>query len=117
MHMRIDQPGKQHQVAEVVHDRCARCGSGLAHRLDASFFDDHRCRRAVQTERSALFLADGGCTLPFGAWCTSGTDGALSLVAALGMEDGSVARAVATGTDPESVAAAAWSELCHGVHA
>lgn len=79
--------------------------------------DDHRCRRAVQTERSALFLADGGCTLPFGAWCTSGTDGALSLVAALGMEDGSVARAVATGTDPESVAAAAWSELCHGVHA
>jgi len=76
--------------------------------------DDRTTRRALQTERAALFLADGGCTLPFGAWCTVCRDGSLTLIAALGMDDGSVARTVATGTDPIAVAAAAWNELADG---
>ena len=44
VHMRIHQAGQQHQVAELVQQGCARYVSGLAHSLDASLFDDHRCR-------------------------------------------------------------------------
>jgi hydroxymethylbilane synthase len=79
--------------------------------------DDPSCRRAIQTERAALYLAEGGCTLPFGAWCRVATDGTLTLVAALGLEDGTVIRAIATGTDPQSVAASAWAELSREVPA
>jgi hydroxymethylbilane synthase len=79
--------------------------------------DDRACRRALLTERTALFLAEGGCTLPFGAWCRVANDGGLTLTAALGLDDGTIARAVAVGTDPASVADAAWAGLSRGVHA
>jgi hydroxymethylbilane synthase len=79
--------------------------------------DDRACRRALLTERTALFLAEGGCTLPFGAWCRVSNDGGLTLTAALGLDDGTIARAVAVGTDPGSVADAAWTGLARGVHA
>jgi porphobilinogen deaminase len=74
------------------------------------------CHRPL-AERAALFLAEGGCTLPSGAWCTVATDDTLTLTAVLGLEDGSIARTVATGTDPQSVAGVAWGELSRGVHA
>ncbi len=73
--------------------------------------DDASCRRTVATERAALFLAEGGCTLPFGAWCTATADGRLSLVAALGTRDGVVVRSAAEGTDPWAVAAEAWERI------
>jgi hydroxymethylbilane synthase len=76
--------------------------------------DDPSCRRAVQTERAALYLADGGCTLPFGAWC-SVTNDTLTLSVALGLEDGTVMRSAATGTDPHAVANAAWAGVSRGV--
>jgi hydroxymethylbilane synthase len=79
--------------------------------------DDQDGRRALEAERAALALAEGGCTLPFGAWCAVASDRTLTLTAALGRDDGSVARAVATGTDPRGVAGVAWSELSRGVHA
>jgi hydroxymethylbilane synthase len=91
--------------------------SEAAVRAAVELLDDASCRRAIQAERAALFLAEGGCTLPFGAWCTVAPDGALTLTAALGLDDGSIARTVATGTDPQSVAAAAWGDVSRGVHA
>ena len=91
--------------------------SDLAIRAAIAPLDDQSCRRAIQSERAALYLAEGGCTLPFGAWCSVASDGTLTLVAALGLEDGSVARSVAVGEDPQAVASAAWDELSRGVHA
>ena len=79
--------------------------------------DDIRCRRAVNTERAALYLADGGCTLPFGAWCQVASDGMLKLTAALGLDDGTVVRAFASGMDPLSVATAAWTGISQGAPA
>lgn len=73
--------------------------------------DDAMCRWTLRAERGALALADGGCTLPFGAWCTSDATGALTLTAALGLDDGTVARSAATGNSPEAVAAEAWCAL------
>lgn len=73
--------------------------------------DDATCRRTLQAERGALALAEGGCTLPFGAWCTADATGLLTLTAALGLDDGTVARSTATGVDPEAVAADGWRAL------
>ncbi len=80
-------------------------------RTAVAAIDDEQCRLALSAEREALRLADGGCTLPFGAWCTSAPDGTLNLTAALGLEDGSVARASAAGSDPAAVASDAWCAL------
>ena len=91
--------------------------SDVAVRAAVAPLDDRSCRRAIQAERAALYLAEGGCTLPFGAWCSVASDGTLTLVAALGLEDGSVARSVAVGEDPQAVASVAWDELSRGVHA
>ena len=86
-------------------------------RAAVAALDDVACRRPLTAERTALFLAEGGCTLPFGAWCAASADGALTLTTALGLEDGSVARSVVTGTDPELMAAIAWNDVSRGVHA
>lgn len=89
----------------------------VAARAAVGALDEPACRRAVQAERAALHLADGGCTLPFGAWCSVAASGVLTLTTALGLEDGSVARCVADGTDPQAVAAAAWGGLSREVRA
>ena len=89
----------------------------MAARKAVGALDDLDCRRSIQTERAALHLADGGCTLPFGAWCTTAENGMLTLIAALGLEDGTIARSAATGTEPQAVAAAAWHELSGEVRA
>ena len=93
------------QVRE--NDRAARAA--------VASLDEPACRRAVQAERAALHLAEGGCTLPFGAWCSVAANGVLTLAAALGLEDGSIARATTDGTDPQAVAAAAWDGLSREV--
>jgi hydroxymethylbilane synthase len=76
----------------------------------AGAINDARTARALCAEREALRLAEGGCSLPFGAWC-SGVDGQLRLIVALGLADGSIAHGVKTGTDPDDVARAAWDDL------
>lgn len=72
---------------------------------------DRRSGRALHAERRILARAEGGCTLPFGAWCEVFPDGELQLHASLGREDGSVAHVVRAGRDPEGLADAAWAEL------
>ena len=67
--------------------------------------------RTLRAERAALALAEGGCTLPFGAWCEVSPDSSLRLRAVLGLDDGTVLRAQADGDEPEWVAASVWSEL------
>jgi hydroxymethylbilane synthase len=86
--------------------------------LDAArAIDDPRSARTLRAERGLLALAEAGCSLPFGAWCEITGDDALVLYAVLGLADGSLARAVVSGTDPEAIAAAAWAELSAAVPA
>lgn len=73
--------------------------------------DDQATGRALRAERTALALAEGGCTLPFGAWCEAHADDSLSLRAVLGREDGTLARAQSAGRDPLAIAAAVWRDL------
>jgi len=79
--------------------------------------DDKRIAPALRTERAALALAEGGCSLPFGAWCEAQPGGTLRLVAALGLGDGTIARANATGYDPVVLAEAVWRDLSCEVRA
>jgi len=73
--------------------------------------DDAMCRRTLRAERSVLALAEAGCSLPFGAWCTSDDAGMLTLITVLGRDDAVVARSTATGDEPDVVAAEAWRAL------
>ena len=73
--------------------------------------DDAMCRRTLRAERTVLALAEGGCTLPFGAWCTADDAGMLTLLTVLGRDDAVVARSTATGDEPDAVAAEAWHAL------
>ena len=79
--------------------------------------DDPRTARTLRAERGLLELAEAGCSLPFGAWCEAGARDALVLHTVLGRADGTLARAVARGDDPDAVAAAAWAELTSAVPA
>ncbi len=79
--------------------------------------DDARTARALRAERSALALAEGGCTLPFGAWCEAQPGGMLRLIAVLGLGDGTIARADVTGHDSDALAEAAWRNISSEVRA
>ncbi|MGH7584031.1 MAG: hydroxymethylbilane synthase [Gemmatimonadales bacterium] len=76
--------------------------------------DDARIAATIHAERTILGLAEAGCTLPFGAWCRDDA-GTLHLFAVLGDEHGDIARAEATGAEPEAVASNAWQQLSHAV--
>ena len=84
---------------------------GSAVRDAVAAIDDARTARTLRAERAALAFADGGCTLPFGAWCETLPTGALRLIVALGRSDGTVTRAEVTGDDPDAVAEAAWHDV------
>lgn len=90
-----------------AHDTAVR---GIVAQLD-----DPSVRLTVSAERIALALADGGCTLPFGAWCTQSPDGVLTLLTALGHEDGTVSRGRSVGRDPVRIAADGWSAVSAGI--
>lgn len=79
--------------------------------------DDPSLAPVLRAERKALALADGGCSLPFGAWCEPQPNGKLRLVAILGQGDGAIARADVTGDDPDALAEAAWRDLVGAVQA
>ncbi|MFN8574171.1 MAG: hydroxymethylbilane synthase [Gemmatimonadaceae bacterium] len=77
--------------------------------------DDPVAARTLQAERAALGLAEGGCTLPFGAWCEAFTDGTLTLHVVLGLEDGTLVRAKRHGSDPALLARETWHELSSAI--
>lgn len=100
----VPAPSQGAIALQVRTDAHAVCGVVAA-------LDDQAAARALRAERAALALAEGGCTLPFGAWCEAWPDGSLTLRVVLGQEDGTLARAQSTGNDPEAVARAAWRDL------
>jgi len=77
--------------------------------------DDTTSARALLAERTALALAEGGCSLPFGAWCRGAPGGTLHLTVALGRNDETIARAEFAGDDPEALASAAWRAIASEV--
>jgi hydroxymethylbilane synthase len=78
--------------------------------------NDDLTTNALRAERALLGLAEAGCVLPFGAWCDTSEE-RLHLYTVLGQENGAIARCDTTGTDPEVMAAKAWTELSSGVPA
>jgi hydroxymethylbilane synthase len=73
--------------------------------------NDPLAANVLRAERHALALVEGGCTLPFGAYCEAESGGSLRLHALLATDDGAVTRTVAVGDDPEAVAVRAMADL------
>lgn len=76
-------------------------------------FNHPESERAVGAERVLQHRVEGGCSLPFGAWCRGGKGRRLELIAMLGT-DGGPLRVRAQGTDPEALAETVWQELRGG---
>ncbi|HVS04296.1 MAG TPA: hydroxymethylbilane synthase [Thermoanaerobaculia bacterium] len=67
---------------------------------------------ATRAERAVVAAFGADCTLPLAAWAEAADDGAIRLAALLATPDGRrVARAAATGRDPEAVAGECTAEL------
>ena len=64
----------------------------------------------VRAERELLRLVDGGCDLPFGAWCRRLEGGDLELVSVI-ESDGLLVRQSGRGENPEELAARLWARL------
>ena len=75
-----------------------------------SALHDRRAGRAVSAERELLARVQGGCELPFGAWCRCLSNGALEMVAALEI-DGQIVTVSGQGTEPDELAANLWEGL------
>jgi len=71
---------------------------------------DVAAAQPVRVERQLLRLVDGGCSLPFGAWCRVLEDGDLELVAAL-ETDNEVLRVGQRGSDADLLAEEIWRRL------
>jgi hydroxymethylbilane synthase len=69
--------------------------------------------RPVEAERRLLYLIQGGCEVPFGAWCRPLDGGRLELIAAIEWEDG-MHRTRQTGESPRELADRAWEALQAG---
>lgn len=65
---------------------------------------------AVRAERELLRLVDGGCSLPFGAWCRRLDGGDLELISVL-ESNGVLVRESRCGENPEKLAALLWAQL------
>ena len=72
--------------------------------------DDADVHAAVRAERSLLAKVEGGCQVPFGAWCQRGGDGMFELRTFL-ERDGRTRFVTERGDDPEALSDAAWSQL------
>jgi hydroxymethylbilane synthase len=81
-------------------------------RSAAERLDDPAVSRGVRAERSLLARIEGGCSLPFGAWCRSSAGGGdrLEMTAVLGTERGLI-RVKQTGFDPEALAGEVYRRL------
>lgn len=72
--------------------------------------DDRDAHRAVRAERALLVKVEGGCMVPFGAWCRALPDGTLSMTSFL-ERGGRMIFAEGTGNDPDDLAAALWDDI------
>ncbi len=79
----------------------------------AAQIDDVPAHRAVRAERALLVRVEGGCQVPFGAWCQALPDGRLRMTAFL-ERGGTMFFGEATATDPEEVAATIWDGFERG---
>lgn len=75
--------------------------------------DDHSAHRAVRAERALLARVEGGCQVPFGAWCRALDNGGLELFSLL-EKDGRLLRTRRTGGDPRALALESWEALQAG---
>jgi len=71
---------------------------------------DAKAAIPLSAERHLQALVEGGCQLPFGAWCRTLEGGDIELLAVM-ERAGRVRRSRTRGTDPLRTAAAAWEEL------
>ena len=71
---------------------------------------DAAAAEPVRAERELLRLVDGGCSLPFGAWCRVLGDGSLEMIAALEASD-EVFQVRRRGSDAERLADEVWRQL------
>ncbi|RMF73981.1 MAG: hydroxymethylbilane synthase [Acidobacteria bacterium] len=85
--------------------------AGVREAIEA--IDDREAHRAVRAERELLARVEGGCQVPFGAWCVAATDGTFTLRAVL-ERGGRLRRARADGDDPLALVDAVWRELTAG---
>lgn len=72
--------------------------------------DDGDAHAAVRAERSLLARVEGGCQVPFGAWCHRSEAGGFELHAFL-ERDGRTRFVRESGDDPEALGDAAWAKL------
>jgi len=75
--------------------------------------DDPEAHLAVRTERALLAKVQGGCQVPFGAWCRPTPDGGLEMTAVL-ETGGCLVRASSRGRDPEALVEDTWRRLQEG---
>ena len=72
--------------------------------------DDHDAHAAVAAERALLARVEGGCQVPFGAWCHRLDRGGFELRAFL-ERDGRTRFVTQRGDDPLELSEAAWKQL------
>ncbi|MGQ0639937.1 MAG: hydroxymethylbilane synthase [Gemmatimonadaceae bacterium] len=73
--------------------------------------DDSSLASPLLAERAALALVEGGCRLPFGAWCHAHGTGALVMHCVLGGPNRRLTRCRVTGSEPHALAALAYDTL------
>ncbi|MEM9599293.1 MAG: hydroxymethylbilane synthase [Acidobacteriota bacterium] len=92
------------QGALAVQVRDGDDGDDGAIRRAVSALDDAGAHRCVRAERRLLERVEGGCNVPFGAWCRADAEGRLQLDAIFGEGDGVLRRASGQGDDPVALA-------------
>jgi hydroxymethylbilane synthase len=103
----VPAPAQGTVVVQARRDDAATCAA-------AGALDDPEARRAVTAERRLLARVEGGCQVPFGAWCRpKDGHGVLVMIAVLERE-GRLLSAMAEGEDPEALAEAVWRGLNEG---
>jgi len=101
------------QVAQgAIAVECRTDDAELREALDA--LDDSAAHRAVRAERAFLATLGGGCTLPLGAYATTGHGGELVVTGMLASRDGHVVlRDTVRGGDPEELGRTLALRLLH----
>jgi hydroxymethylbilane synthase len=99
----VPAPSQGAVAVQVRRDDDATRGAAIA-------LDDVPAHRAVRAERALLALVEGGCQVPFGAFCRALEDGRLLMDAFL-ERNGRYAFVRGEGADPEALAGALWHEL------
>jgi len=75
--------------------------------------DDPEAHRCVRVERALLKRVEGGCQVPFGAWCCSAGPEEMEMTAVL-EKDGILVRAAGRGRDSDALVNDIWTRLRGG---